>query len=87
MIVVKVELWPGGDCMNKETIARAEIWNTSNLADVSNYAYRCLVPASLDKTRTVVVETGTITGYLRKRLSVWYLVNKMLQQVCRLTNP
>jgi hypothetical protein len=41
MIVVTVELLPGGDASRRETIASAEIANVSGLAASSNY--ECVV--------------------------------------------
>lgn len=40
MIVVKVELWPGGDESRAQDLGTAEIWNTSQLADLSSYNVR-----------------------------------------------
>lgn len=40
MIVVRVELWPGGSEFGKQDIAIAHIGNISNLADTSDYSVR-----------------------------------------------
>jgi hypothetical protein len=37
MLVIKIELWPGGEEQYKTVIARAGIGNLSALADVSDY--------------------------------------------------
>lgn len=37
MLVVTVELWPGGDPTHAKEIASIEIANISNLSEVSNY--------------------------------------------------
>jgi hypothetical protein len=37
MIVIKIELWPGGCEARKRQLADARIANVSNLAEVSDY--------------------------------------------------
>ena len=37
MLVIRLELWPGGDEKRKREIGHAEVWNVSDLADVSDY--------------------------------------------------
>lgn len=44
MLVVKVEVWPGGDCRRAEVVAEATAANVSGLADVSDY--QCRVAAT-----------------------------------------
>lgn len=39
MMVVKVEVWPGGDESRAKEIDRLYIWNVSRLAEVSDYRY------------------------------------------------
>lgn len=40
MLVVRVEVWPGGDEKRRREIDRIEIGNVSNLAPVSDYEVR-----------------------------------------------
>lgn len=40
MLVVKVEVWPGGDESRAREIERLYAGNISSLADVSDYIYR-----------------------------------------------
>ena len=40
MLVVKLEVWPGGDEAQAHEIGRAEIANVSGLAPVSDYVVR-----------------------------------------------
>jgi hypothetical protein len=37
MLVVRVEVWPGGDLTRVREIGRAGLANVSNLADISDY--------------------------------------------------
>lgn len=37
MLVVRIELWPNGDKSRARELSRAEIWNMSELAPVSDY--------------------------------------------------
>jgi hypothetical protein len=43
MLVVKVEVWPGGNADRAFEISRIGIANTSNLADISNYEMTALM--------------------------------------------
>jgi hypothetical protein len=75
MLVIKVELWPGGDERYKTVLARAGIGNISNLADVSDYE----VLASEGKNPLTGTPAWKGRGLLHmhdRRQSVWALVAK-----------
>ena len=40
MLVVKVEVWPGGDESRAREIGRMDVGNVSDLAEESDYVYR-----------------------------------------------
>jgi hypothetical protein len=75
MLVIKVELWPGGDEQFKSVLARAGIGNVSNLADVSDYE----VVANETENRLAGTPAWKSRGLLPqhdRRQSVWTLVAK-----------
>jgi hypothetical protein len=37
MLIVKIEIWPGGNEANAKEVARAAFGNVSDLADISDY--------------------------------------------------
>jgi hypothetical protein len=80
MIVVKVELWPGGDESRSESLGEAKIWNESNLADISDYGY-------LLKTEETPYQDGLLTcGDIKQHnrfQSVWSLVGKTIQSALK----
>lgn len=51
MLVIKIELWPGGEEQYKTVIARAGIGNLSALADVSDYEVVASESASRSRGR------------------------------------
>lgn len=75
MLVIKVELWPGGEEQYKTVVARALIGNISDLADTSDYA------VSVSEGQNPIAGTpawkgrGRIDGHDRRQ-SVWALVEK-----------
>src|ERR1700755_280573 len=75
MLVIKVELWPGGDERYKTVLARAGIGNMSNSADVSDYE----ILASEGATPLTGTPAWKGRGLLHqhdRRRSVWALVAK-----------
>ncbi len=79
MLVVKVEIWPGGYEGGKREIARMKVGNISDLADLSDYTAvieeygndRLGIP----KSRSTV----QVTGHTR-RSTVWSLIRKILEK-------
>jgi hypothetical protein len=70
MLMIKVELWPGGRPEGRREIARATIANVSELADVSNY----VVVRGDDFGR---FEAVSVDGH-RRSAGVWALVARAL---------
>jgi len=91
MLVVDIDIWPGGWADNARTIQRIAIWNMSELADVSDYEYvisRPIKPGVLGEVPSArwlasnrydvqVSRTGRIEGH-RRSLGAAVLVGKVL---------
>jgi hypothetical protein len=75
MLVIKVELWPGGDERFKTVLARAGIGNVSNLADVSDYEIVANEGAN-PLTGTPAWKGRGLLHQHDRRQSVWALVAK-----------
>jgi hypothetical protein len=75
MLVIKVELWPGGYEGMKRTLAKAHIGNVSNLADVSNYVVSVSEGPNPIAGAPAWSARGRIDGHDRQQ-SVWALVAK-----------
>jgi hypothetical protein len=76
VIRVYIELLPGGEAMRKKTIARFDVWNTSHLAPVSNYAWQAEI---LDMHGGVRQKTGTIAGHERSKGALALIRRLMLE--------
>lgn len=83
MIVVRVELWPGGMSSNKRELARMHIANgckttiqNPNRGDYSGHTFVGRDSAALDRGQ--VSKEGQVLNYPRKQLHVWNLVARML---------
>ena len=68
MIVVKIELWPGGLEAGKQEIGRAEISNTGELGNgpVGNYEIRLMKSAKY-ASRPGIWKKGRLNGFVRER--------------------
>jgi hypothetical protein len=75
MLVIKVELWPGGDERFKTVLARAGIGNVSNLAEVSDYEVAASEGAN-PLTGTPAWKGRGLLHQHDRRQSVWALVAK-----------
>jgi hypothetical protein len=75
MLVIRVELWPGGDERFKTVLARAGIGNISNLADVSDYEIVASEGAN-PLTGTPAWKGRGLLHQHDRRQSVWALVAK-----------
>lgn len=74
MLVVRVEIHPGGDSSHAREIDTLYVWNISALADESDYLYRWSSRPSPEDT----VADGLIIGH-RRSDGAWELVRKILQ--------
>ena len=73
MVVVKLEIWPGGDELKMREIGRAHIANISNLADVSDYSV-ILFGGIYGRLMSGIWRRGTVKGFDRKRRGAWDLL-------------
>jgi len=75
MLVVTVEIWPGGDEYTKRTISTMHIANVTDLRDVSDYKY--VIKEDKGFVESPVNGSGTIKGHYRKQ-TVWELIRKAI---------
>ena len=75
MLVIKVELWPGGYEGMKRTLAKADIGNMSSLADVSDYQIAASEGANPIAGSPAWKGRGLLHQHDRRQ-SVWALVAK-----------
>ncbi len=81
MIVVRIEMWPGGYATNKQEIGRTYIHNVSNLAPISNYegwVCRRGFYEPVRQSRERATRTIQVKDYPRERYNVWRLVARAL---------
>lgn len=76
MIVVKLELWPGGDESRAQDLGKAIIGNESNLADISDYSVYLLTGAKYSRNPGTIWRTGEVKGFPRTSYQVgpWELL-------------
>ena len=75
MLRVTVELVPGGDTTRAQRIAQMTIANVSDLADISDYAFRAHEEAN-DVAGTPPRDTSGTVRLHDRRQTVWSLVGK-----------
>jgi hypothetical protein len=75
MLVVKVEVWPGGRENMKRELARARIGNVSNLANTSDYVVTAKEGDNSIVGTPAWESKGRLDGHDRRQ-SVWALVAK-----------
>ena len=80
MIVVQVELWPGGNPLRRRTLGSLLISNASNLAATSDHEGDYLV-RRLDLHHNVI-RSGAVRNH-KRRQSVWSLVPKAIKATFR----
>ncbi|MFG1349068.1 hypothetical protein [Xanthobacter autotrophicus] len=76
MLVIRVELWPGGDKARARTLAEASVTDMSGLSDVSDYHAMALEHGS-DVTGLPDQAGGFMIAQHPRRSSVWLLVAKV----------
>jgi hypothetical protein len=81
MLIINVEIWPGGDKAMSKEIARMEIRNISMLADNSMLAddsdYSYIISENPSSFSSGVFSQGTVGNHNRFQ-SVWRLIKKCL---------
>jgi len=82
MIVIKVELWPGGSEKNAQEIGRTYIANDgSGDEDRGNYnGYVCRRGTKERPPNGTYTREGRVEDYPRKSYNVWRLVIRMLKK-------
>jgi len=74
VLVVKLELWPGGNPARAREIGRVDIANVGGDPDFADYA------VSLQAGRDWNDRAGSVTGHDRQ-LPAWVLVSRALRAV------
>jgi hypothetical protein len=75
MLVVTIDILPGGYASHRHTIASLRIGNVSDLADISDYRVEAMEAANPLSGQPARSGTCTITGHDRRQ-SVWALIAK-----------
>lgn len=80
MLVVKVEIWPGGNEAAAREIGRMEMANISDLAAVSDYSVQIVQAATPRLGVPAFNEQVTVEGHAR-RDGPWRLVKRALDRL------
>lgn len=76
MLVIKVELWPGGDAGERREIAHMRISNISNLAERSDYRIVATEqPSDITGMPDGMSESFVVQNH-KRRQSVWAIVGR-----------
>lgn len=78
MMVVKIEVWPGGDESRAREIERLFVANISALADTSDYVYEFVQPGQPRTAATLDQPDGLVTDHVRSD-GAWELTRRVLQ--------
>lgn len=81
MIVIKVELWPGGNRNRAVDLGTATIANITGLRDISAYEVRLLKGARFSKKAGELYKAGIVPAFPRrdKRWGPWELLALALE--------
>jgi len=80
MMVVKVEIWPGGDATRPYEIGRMEVANESNLAEVSDYSAR-IVQLATERLGVPAIDAEVTVAQHPRSDGPWALVKRVLDQL------
>ncbi len=84
MIVVRVEIWPGGNRDRRRHLGTAAITNNACGTETrGSYVARFFVAGKRKKTWHVT----NVNGFPRTRLLAWDLLFRALRNVCGKRNP
>jgi len=87
MIVLKIELWPGGDETRSKEIGRTYVYNDGGTHDRGDYKVRVarknaptdlLSRAIIEANPKVILRTGEVKDYPRLSYNVWRLMIRAL---------
>lgn len=84
MIVVNLEMWPGGDETKKRLIGRTYIYNCGGTDERGNYQVRVCKKGKYEPTRDIIAgkgctRTGEVFDYPRLSYNVWRLIIRALK--------
>lgn len=82
MLVVTVDLAPGGDESRRRTIATISISNESDLADVSNYLVTAMEAASPLTGECAGIAQAKVLSHARKQ-RVWALLQRASEEIMK----
>jgi hypothetical protein len=80
MLVVTVEIWPGGDLSGRRTLGQMQIANESGLANVSDYSVAIYQEPSDRLNVEGFDQRLAVTGHARSN-GPWKLVYRALAQL------
>lgn len=80
MMVVTIEIWPGGDECYSFEIGRMEVSNISNLAEVSDYHAHIVQRGTPSLNVNAMEKTVLVQGH-RRRSGAWALVRRVLDRL------
>ncbi len=83
MLVIKIELWPGGDKSRARSLGEAEIANVGGDAQIGDYAVRLLKWGGGRRTW----KKGEVRGFPRLRLGPWDLLYRALASIVAGRSP
>jgi hypothetical protein len=78
MIVLKLELWRGGNEKDKIELGRTFITNTGGTQDLGDYEVR-VCRRGMSKYEGPHTRTGNVSQYPRLKFNVWRLVIRALK--------
>lgn len=88
MIVIRIEMWPGGREEGKREIALAHIANIGGNGTVATYSCKFLKSAEYSaRNAGKVWRQGRVTDFNRKKLGPWDLLLRALVAVVGSRNP
>lgn len=84
MIVIRVEMWPGGDKSKRRLMALGVITNLGTASSRARGDYSVILSrvsrtaTNSDQTRKMIWKRGRVLGFKRDAFSVWYLLGTAL---------
>jgi hypothetical protein len=82
MLMVKVEIWPGGAEHRKREIGRMTIGNISDLEDLSDYEVWGIAKSNHLSGQRELEYDGVVQGHDRRQ-GVWELVVKAIAEMLK----
>ncbi|EKU73163.1 hypothetical protein SAMN05518668_10164 [Sphingobium sp. YR657] len=81
MMIVKIEVWPGGVETAPREIGRMVIANLSNLAEISDYSVH-IEQTETPRLHVPAIDTRVTVKTHPRRDGPWALVRRALDQAC-----